>query len=161
MITISMDIDDKVIAQLNRKLNAFERRADTATRSSNAAYKQMLEEAERAMIIGWRHNFNTQGRGRWPALDPDTVASKDGRGQPLVFTGKMRGKFFNMMYPNRGARSMSWNFRNYRGLLYHHFGTSHEPPRPLIDIDPSTRREIVDIVRRHARKFVSIAWQQG
>lgn len=164
MLNITYSIDQFTLQKFLDHVQEFEKKGDNPTRRTNDAYRDMLEEAEALMRNRWRRNFNAGGGiyGVWPPLDEDTVKSKGARSiQPLVTTGKMRSKFFSDMYGKKSARGVEWTFRNYRGLLFHHFGTSHEPARPLVGVSLGDARTITAIARKHARRFVNLAWQQG
>lgn len=162
-LTINYTLDEASLAKFLQRVAKFQNSAESFGAGRNTAYRQMLDEADQLMRNRWRMNFNSGGGmyGAWWPLDPDTIAEKGGRVQPLVRTGAMRGKFFSDMFGKRSVQGLNWSFRNYHGLIYHHFGTRHEYKRPLVGFNDNDRSSIATIVAKHARKFVSLSWQQG
>lgn len=169
-ISFSLDFDDndfKEIIRRARKLRTF--------KAGNEHYEDMRREVAKYLRNQWIRNFNLQGTmyGPWPALSPETLATKSGS-RKLYETGKMYGQFRQIVdNPIFSGNGISWNFESNTSsgeyLMVHHFGTNKAgkgnsitiPARRVYGVNTKDRQEIQKIVKKHLSKFVSITLAGG
>ena len=102
-----------------------------ALRRAAARITPELEEAvaetlDRAREIA-HGKFGVYQRG-WPALAESTVERKGGSDDPLLRTGETQ----ESLHVKMTGRARGVLYSTERSLLYSEYGTSTEPPRPLL-----------------------------
>lgn len=143
-VTIGVVGDDVAAARLN----------GVGARALNAA--PVFELVARDLMADGRRRFDSNGFGRWPALDPQTIRRKSQRGQSprvLEATGRLRAALTTPGAPGQrldiGRDEMTFGLVP-NGAAY--YGRFHQagrgvPKRLVLSATTLRRKQISDRVR--------------